>query len=78
MSENQIDTSSLERHASEILIEIGALNGRMDRFDERLARIERPSQRANRPHAPVRGLSWSSCRCNLIALGTERNWYDQP
>ena len=44
----KLSTSSLERHADEILIEIGALNGRMDRFDERLARIERPSQRARR------------------------------
>ena len=37
----KIRVSATERHLGEIQIQLGALNGRMDRFDERLARVER-------------------------------------
>jgi hypothetical protein len=37
----KVRMSATERHLGEALIQIGALNTRMDRFDERLGRIER-------------------------------------
>jgi predicted nucleic acid-binding Zn-ribbon protein len=37
----KVRLSSLERHLGETQIQIAAVNSRMDRFDERLARIER-------------------------------------
>jgi prefoldin subunit 5 len=33
--------SATERHVGEIQVQIGGLNGRLDRVDERLGRIER-------------------------------------
>jgi hypothetical protein len=37
----KIRMSATERHLGEIQMQAAALNGRMDRFDERLGRIER-------------------------------------
>ncbi len=33
--------SSMEEHTGQVLVQLAGLNRRMDRFDERLARIER-------------------------------------
>ena len=37
----KIRMSATERHLGEMQMQVAALNGRMDRFDERLGRIER-------------------------------------
>lgn len=37
----KIRMSATERHLGEIQVQLGALNARMDRFDERLTRVER-------------------------------------
>ncbi len=36
----KIRMSATERHLGEIQVQLGALNSRMDRFDERLTRVE--------------------------------------
>jgi hypothetical protein len=37
----KIRLSATERHLGEIQLQVAALNSRMDRFDERFARVER-------------------------------------
>jgi chromosome segregation ATPase len=41
ISDMKIRMSATERHLGEIQVQLGALNARMDRFDERLTRVER-------------------------------------
>jgi predicted nucleic acid-binding Zn-ribbon protein len=37
----KIRLSATERHLGELQLQVAALNSRMDRFDERMARVER-------------------------------------
>ena len=37
----KVRLSSTERHVGEVQVQLAALNGRMDRFEERFGRIER-------------------------------------
>ncbi|GLK68887.1 hypothetical protein GCM10008179_25250 [Hansschlegelia plantiphila] len=37
----KIRVSAIEQHLGQVQIQIAGLNGRMDRFDERITRIER-------------------------------------
>jgi predicted nucleic acid-binding Zn-ribbon protein len=37
----KIRVTAIEQHLGQVQIQIASLNGRMDRFDERLTRIER-------------------------------------
>ena len=41
IADMKVRLSSTERHIGEVQVQLAALNGRMDRFEERLGRIER-------------------------------------
>ncbi|PZQ14364.1 MAG: hypothetical protein DI565_13180 [Ancylobacter novellus] len=41
LSDLKVGVSAIEQHLGQQQIQLAALNGRMDRFDERLSRIER-------------------------------------
>ena len=41
IAELKTRVSALEQHQGQVLVLLGTLNQRMDRFDERLARVER-------------------------------------
>ncbi|MBA3517531.1 MAG: hypothetical protein H0T75_07790 [Rhizobiales bacterium] len=41
VADHGVRLSSMEEHTGQVLVQLAGLNRRMDRFDERLARIER-------------------------------------
>ncbi len=41
VADHGLRLSSMEEHMGQVLVQLAGLNRRMDRFDERLARIER-------------------------------------
>ncbi|HWT29501.1 MAG TPA: hypothetical protein VN240_00565 [Propylenella sp.] len=41
VADHGVRLSSIEEHTGQVLVQLGALNRRMDRFDERVGRIER-------------------------------------
>ena len=41
VSDLKLRMSSIEHHAGQIQVQMAGLNSRMDRFDERLGRVER-------------------------------------
>ena len=40
----KLRTTLLEEHLGNVIVSLGGLNARMDRFDERLARVERRAE----------------------------------
>ena len=41
VSDMRLRTSAVEHHLGQVVVQVAGLNSRMDRFDERLARVER-------------------------------------
>ena len=41
VADHGVRLSAIEEHTGQVLVQLGALNKRMDRFDERVGRIER-------------------------------------
>ena len=41
VADHGVRLSSIEEHTGQVLVQLGELNRRMDRFDERVGRLER-------------------------------------